>query len=315
MKTKLILTLVAVISVGIVLILRKPASAPQANQPGEAPSERVAVEQPAERSQEVTPTETIAPVKPVVAPREAPAQPRVQFPAAPVAAELLAQIQAALASTNLDDREIVFTNLLAELVRTDPLAAARFAETNSLGDTRDLILHRVAQLWAETDSPSALNWAATLSNADERDGVLTDVCLQVAASDPAEAVKARSQFVTDEKPNAGLEVLAQRWGEKDFSAAIDWALSRDASEQRDQLIARLAFVQSQTSPFEAATLAVEKIPAGAAQTEAVMSVLHQWAMRDLSAAEKWVQRFPEGELRTRAVNELAGIAKYQSAGQ
>jgi hypothetical protein len=315
MKTKLILTLVAVISAGIVLILWKPASAPLINQPGVASSERAALEQSAERSQELPATETIAPVKPAIAPQKAPAQPQVQTHAPRIAADLLAQIQAALASTNLDDREIVFTNLLAELVRTDPLAAARFAETNSLGDTHDQLLHHVAQLWAATDSSAALNWAATLSNASERDGILTDVCLQVAENDPEGAVKARSQFMTDEKPNPGLEALAQRWGEKDFSGALGWALSRAAAEQRDQLIARLAFVQSQTSPVEAATLAVEKIPAGGAQTEAVMSVLHQWGLHDLAAAEKWVARFPEGDLRTRAVNELAGVAKYQSAVQ
>lgn len=46
-----------------------------------------------------------------------------------------------------------------------------------------------------------------------------------------------------------------------------------------------------------------------------MAVLHQWALRDLPAAERWVARFPEGDLRTRALNELEGIAKYQSAGQ
>jgi hypothetical protein len=304
MKTKLVLALVAIGSVGIVLTLWKPAS---------APSERAALE-PAEQSREAPGTETIVPLKPSVAPMKTPAQLQVQNDALGNAADLLAQIQTALASTNLDDREMVFTNLLAEMVRIDPLAVARFAETNSLGDTHDLLLYRVAQLWAATDSSAAVNWAATLTNTrGDRDAILTEVCLQVSERDPEEAVRMRTQHVADEQPNPGLEVLAQRWGEKDFSAALDWALSRAASEQRDQLIARLAFVQSQTSPIEAATLVAEKIPAGGAQTEAIMSVLHQWGSRDLAAAEKWVARFPESELRTRAVSELEGLAKYQSS--
>jgi len=224
-------------------------------------------------------------------------------------AQLLARIQEALGSTNPDDREIVFTHLLAALVRADPLAAARFAETNDVGGTHDLILHRVAQLWAAQDTSAALDWAATLSNARERDEILTDVFLQIAETDPAEAIRTRSRYVTDGKPNAGLEALTQRWAERDFPAALDWALSRDAGAQRDQLIARLAYVQSQTAPFDAATLAVENVPAGKAQTEAVMAVLHQWASRDLAAAEEWVESFPEGDLRTRAVTELNGIAQ------
>lgn len=38
-----------------------------------------------------------------------------------------------------------------------------------------------------------------------------------------------------------------------------------------------------------------------------MSVLQQWAIRDPAAARAWVARFPEGPLRTRAEEELAGI--------
>jgi hypothetical protein len=230
-------------------------------------------------------------------------------------AQLLARIQDALGSTNPDDREIVFTHLLAALVRADPFAAARFAETNDLGGTHDLILHRVAQLWAARDTSAALDWAAALGNARERDEILTDVFLRIAEKDPAEAVRTRGRYVTDEKSNAGLAALAQRWAEKDFPAALDWALSRAAGEQRDQLIARMAFVQSQTSPIEAATLVAEKIPPGEAQIEAAMAVLHQWASRDLAAAEKWVAGFPESDLRARAVAEIEGLAKYQSSVQ
>ena len=105
--------------------------------------------------------------------------------------------------------------------------------------------------------------------------------------------------------------LAERWAEKDFPAALDWALSRAASEQRDLLIARVAYVQSQTSPLEAATLVVEKIPAGRTQTEAAIAVLSQWAKRDLSAAGQWAARFPEGELRSRAYSELGSIARFK----
>jgi hypothetical protein len=304
MKTYLVLAF-AILSVGIVLTLLKLFSAPQANG---LPTERAARQLTAESSQESAAKETIAP-------RNAPAQPQDQTPAATVTADLLGRIQWALASANLDDREIVFTDLLAELVRTDPLAAARFAETNSMGYTHDQVLQHVAQLWAATDSAAALDWAATLSNPAERDAILTEVCLQVAESDPAEAVPMLSHGVPDEIPNGGLEAVMERWAEKDFPAALDWALSRAASEQRDLLIARVAYVKSQTSPLEAATLVVEKIPAGEAQIEAAISVLHQWASHDMAAAGQWAARFPEGDLRSRAFSELGNIARIQTPGE
>ena len=125
----------------------------------------------------------------------------------------------------------------------------------------------------------------------------------------------RSQLVIDEKPNGGLEAVAERWAEKDFPAALNWALSRAASEQRDRLIARVAYVQSQTSPLEAATLVVEKIPVGRAQTEAAIAVLSQWALSDMDAAGQWGARFPEGDLRSRAYSELGNVARIKSAGK
>lgn len=289
MKTKIPIAIVGIVVAGAVVTLWKPAG-------------------PAAANVSISPTAATPPhagdlTKPPTVSR------RVRPSLENDSAQLLDRIQEALGSTHPDDREIVFTHLLAVLVRADPHAAARFAETNDLGGTHDRILHRVAQLWAARDTSAALDWAATLANARERDGVLTDVFLEIAESDPAEAIRTRSRYVTDDELNAGLEALMQRWAEKDFPAARDWALSREAGAQRDQLIARLAFVQSQTAPFDAATLAVENLPAGRVQTEAVMAVLHQWALRDLSAAEEWVESFAEGDLRTRAVNELNGIAR------
>jgi hypothetical protein len=212
--------------------------------------------------------------------------------------ELLERVRHSMAS---DDPADAFSHLAA-LVRAHPLAAARFAEANDDDATRGMLLHRVAQLWSERDAAAALAWAADLTNPSERDALVTDVCLQVADRDPAEAVRAFG-----EHPHGGLEALAQRWAERDFSAARDWALSRPEGEERDHLVARLAFQQAQDSPLEAATLAAGEIREGETQTEAVMAVLHQWAKRDPAAAAEWVALFPEGRLRTRAIAEMEGI--------
>jgi len=299
MKAKIVLASIGMILVCVLLAQWKPVPPAPASAPANVP-----VSSSAANKQEPPDSETVERTPFSVIPREV--QPDLEN----VPAALLARISETLASTNSDAQEIVLNNLLPALVRADPLAAARFAETNQLGDTHDLILNRVAQLWGAQDAPSALNWASTLTSTNDRNATLTGVCLQIAESDPAEAVRTRSQYIADDQPNAGLEALAQRWAEKDFPSALDWALSRPDGTQRNELIARLAYVESQTSPVEAATLAVDKIPPGNAQTEAVMSVLHQWALSDFSAAKEWVGRFPEGDLRTRAVNELAGIAQY-----
>ena len=295
------------ILVCVLLVLWRPVPPAPAPTPASTPVTATVESRPGTSVRETR--EIVTPVPRPVVSQPAAVQPSVEV----VRADLLARINEALAATNSDNQEIVLTNLLPALVRADPLAAAQFAETNQLGNTHDLLLNRVAQLWAAQDASSALDWASTLTSTNERSSLLTSVCLQIAESDPAEAVRTRSQYITDGQPSTGLDALAQRWAEKDFPSALDWALSRPDGTQRNELIARLAFLESQTSPAEAAKLTVEKISPGDAQNEAVMSVLHQWALSDFSAAKDWVKLFPEGDLRTRAVNELAGIAQYRSS--
>lgn len=228
------------------------------------------------------------------------------------AARLAMEIHEALASNDLAARERALTNLLPALVFHNVVAAARLAETNSSPKTRGEVLRCVARHWAAQDAAGALEWASKLPDVGERDATVTDVCLKVAEVNPADAVRMRERFVLDERMDSTLENLAQQWAETDLPSALAWAGAHPAGEQRDQLLARMAFVQSQAAPVDAARLAVEQIAPGEAQDESVISVLHQWARRDLAAATAWAESFPEGELRHRALQELAGIANTRN---
>ena len=171
----------------------------------------------------------------------------------------------------------------------------------------------MARLWAARDSGRALAWAAGLKTEEERETALTDVCVQIAAVDPAKAIQLRAEHVREGEPSSALDDLAHQWAEKDFPPALDWTLAHSHGAQRDALLAQLAFVKALDAPFDAATLVANEVQPGEAQNEAVISVLHQWARRDLTAATSWVGQFPDGPLRERAVLELAGMAKYRQA--
>lgn len=116
------------------------------------------------------------------------------------------------------------------------------------------------------------------------------------------------QLAGEELNRATVENLTQRWAELHFDAAKTWVTAQSPGPIRDQLIQRLAFVQAKTSPAEAARLAVEQIPPGPMQAEAVLAVLHQWALKDSPAALNWVERFPESSLKEAALSELNGVA-------
>ena len=109
-----------------------------------------------------------------------------------------------------------------------------------------------------------------------------------------------------------IENLSQQWATKNYSAALAFVVKLPAGEERDHLIQRVAFVQAQGSPLEAAQLVVAEIRPGLVQEEAVIMVVHQWALNDQGGAAAWVQRFPESKLRERAERELEGLKQFLS---
>jgi hypothetical protein len=107
--------------------------------------------------------------------------------------------------------------------------------------------------------------------------------------------------------------LVQQWADQDLRSAYVWTLGQPAGDGRTAMLSRVALVWSKTAPAEAAEIVVNQMPPGPQQTEAVMSVLHQWALRDPGATIKWVERFPPGPLRERAITELEGLVQPDRA--
>ena len=227
--------------------------------------------------------------------------------------ELLEKIWAALDSASDADHDDVFTNLLPALVRQDAKAAAQLAESLDPGLLRKQALRTVARVWAEQDADSACDWAAQLPNWAERDSTLIEMCQQLGQTDPEKALTLAGSYGV-ENGDVMKENLVQLWAEKDWAAALAWVNANPGAElQQDQRLARLAFILSQTSPQEAANLVVDSISPGFTQTEAAMSVLHQWGLQDLAGARAWLDQFPSGEIRQRGGEELNGITAYLNA--
>lgn len=220
---------------------------------------------------------------------------------------LVDEICDALEVPNATWQDVVFSGLLRALVEADPRVAACLAENWEPGQVREGLLREVGREWAETDPNGAITWAQALANVGERNDVLGDVCAQIAQSDPAQAV-----FLADRLDighgNGVLESAAQLWAGRDFAAALNWVLQQPQGIGRDRLLGRIAFAEAQTSPESAAYLAVESISPGPAQEEAVIAVVHQWGLRDNSAALGWVSAIPGEALRVRALAELTGLA-------
>ncbi len=140
-------------------------------------------------------------------------------------------------------------------------------------------------------------------------------CLALAEHDPIEAMEfALNHHLLETQPGL-LENLTGQWASHDFKAAHEWLRKQEPGDWRDQLMARVAYVGSQSDPAAAAQIVSTEMAPGPKQNEAAISVLHQWAQRDSAAAAAWVDAFPPGDLRTRAQAELEGIRHYQAMTQ
>lgn len=103
-----------------------------------------------------------------------------------------------------------------------------------------------------------------------------------------------------------------QWCEKEPGTAIEWAREQPQGEWRERLLARISSVISRSDPVTAAQL-VSGLRPGDLQDEAAIAVLHQWALKDSTAALEWAEAFSESALRDRALVEIANLRMLTAA--
>ena len=132
-------------------------------------------------------------------------------------------------------------------------------------------------------------------------------CLALAEHDPLAAMEfALKHNLTADDPGL-LTSLLMQWASRDFDAAYEWTKAQEAGAWRDNTLAHLAYLRAQTEPLSAARLVIADISAGPARDEAIISVVHQWALRDPEAAGLWAGSLADETLRRRASAEVAGL--------
>jgi hypothetical protein len=215
--------------------------------------------------------------------------------------------------------EQAFSNIVRrQAINADPLdaeirryrdAAAQISVTPGEAQSRTEMIQKIAKGWPAQDSTGALEWAARLPDSVERKTALIAVCFRMAEMNPLDGIEAAERYGLSQD-NGVIENLLQTWAASDAPAALGWANAQSTGEQRDQYLARIAAVESQTKPVDAALLVSRQISPGQLQTEAALSVLQNWAQLDLPNATAWAAVFPEGVPRERASRILAAIKDY-----
>lgn len=203
-----------------------------------------------------------------------------------------------------DERDHALHALLPRLIAHDPAAAARLALGWAPGLRRTELLGAVVRHWAEADLAAALAWLVTLPAAADRRVAADATTAWLAQSDPASALEL-GQWLGAGTHDGRLEHTVQIWTEENPAEAVAWITRQPLHPTRDLLLARIAHVRSQQAPLEAARLVMDHLPPGPIQDEALVTVVRQWAAREVEAAAAWVAGFPAGPLQMRATAEIA----------
>jgi hypothetical protein len=140
-------------------------------------------------------------------------------------------------------------------------------------------------------------------------------CLAIAERDPLAAMKMAVANHLQEVDAGLFASLIAQWAMQDFERAYDWTKAQEPGPPRDDMLARLAYLRAQADPAAAARLVAADISAGPVRDEAVISVIHQWALQEPRGAALWAQSLPDEALRQRASDEIAGLAAASYPGK
>lgn len=217
-----------------------------------------------------------------------------------------ATVAAALGSADREKAATALEVLLPDLAKRDVAVAADLARDLEPWAQRQQALLLVANAWADSDPEAGAEWCRNLGDPEEQLYCLRALCNRLATTDPA-----RAMTLVDKRGGVDTNALAQdimqHWPRKDLKAAMAWVENRRDPEQKDSLWNHLALSLAEVDPQQAANLAAERIVSERIQDEAVISVVHQWVLKDRKAAAEWVELFPEGPLRERARGELINL--------
>lgn len=195
-------------------------------------------------------------------------------------------------------------------IKENPENALEFSNEQPPAAVNSLFRRHLLVAWAESDAPAALEWSDQRPGEPDRRATRETICIAVAQTDPRHALELAVGHDADQEESGSLlENLAMQWAEVDLESALAWVNEQPPGEWRDRLTARVAFVLAKSDPYTAACKVAEDMESGPEQTEAIISLLHQWAKLDRERAAAWIADFSSGQLHERALAELQGAGE------
>jgi hypothetical protein len=191
-----------------------------------------------------------------------------------------------------------------EVRPADWLSAAERAVRLPDDPLRQAELQEAVIAWVNHEPQAAIAWVRDLPDESERSELLLVGSGEMVRTDPVSALRLAVELPASAGVDEIIRRAATEWAAEDPAAAMAWAETISDEPLRQAVLAAELVAWSETAPPNAATRALEKLPAGRLLDNTLVSIVQRWAQTDAEAAAAWVERFPDGQLRAAAVENL-----------
>jgi hypothetical protein len=183
-------------------------------------------------------------------------------------------------------------------MQTDPVAASNWLASRP-GATEEQTL-TVAHDWV--GKPEDLKqYLAQLPDTGWKQTFLQDVSMESLFKDPQQAVNLAQQMNPGDAQTNLLRAVACGWVGADPNAALDWVAGVKDPALREQLVASAVQAYALSDPAQAAAWLVQEVKSDAVIKDAALNILNTWVATDPAAAASWAAQFPEGSIKSAAV--------------
>lgn len=224
----------------------------------------------------------------------------------PAAMKMLQELQAKKPTEMGRDLQM---RLVRQWGDKDVNAAAAWATTMPTGNDRQEALSALGGIWARKSFDEAAAWAEKLPAGAERNKVLESVAYEVIYTDPIDALNLVGSLPAGEARNEIVMNASSTWADTAPQEAIAWAQKVPDKGLREQVTSAIAIKWGEKDPVAAGQLAAKSLPAGPVQDKTVIAIVERWAFTNEAAAKAWVEKFPEGELRKKALETVEYTGK------
>ena len=199
------------------------------------------------------------------------------------------------------------TLLVRRWAEQDAEKAADWVVRNLTGTERAASLNSVAAAWATQDFQAAENWARQLPDAEERSAAMLALASELHRENPNAALALASELPESQSRDDFIVQSAGSWSVQAFKESVEWAGQIPDEKLRHRVLSGIAAITAEGDPFAAAKLAVESLPTGREQDDAIVGIVQRWVQNSPEQAAAWVAAFPEGNLRETALAALVKL--------